>query len=306
VQVTFLGRETEHLPWTLSAPAGEIIPVFVEHPAGASADELLAAVRATEPDVIVAFAPQDVPGDALAETGALTLAVVTEAFAPGVEDVWRPDAELPPAPALPAGYDRVLTTDPLLARAAGAWRSMPLPVDDARFADAPSDDHELRAIFAGEQTPWRSFWLGEAAEHYGLLQLSADEIGGAGFADATVGLCLRETREQPGFPPTALLHLAAGHLLITEPLRPARGLEPGLDHLEVREPIELMHLLHQVRKRPAAFEHVRLRGHARMEMFRASAIWPRVLADLAADVAAYGRTAGAGAGAAPGVSAPTP
>jgi hypothetical protein len=295
VRVTFLGHETEHRPWTLSAPADGVVPAFVDHPAGTTPDELLAAVRATEPDAIVAFAPHDVPGDVLAETGALTLAVVTDPFAPGVEDVWRPDAELPPAPALPSGYDRVLTTDPLLARAAGAWRSAPLPVDDARFADAPSDDHELRAVFAGEDTPWRSYWLPEAAEHYGLRHLAAGEIGTDAFAGATVGLCLREAREQPGFPATALLHLAAGHLLITEPLRPARGLEAGLDHVEVREPIDLMHVLHQVQLRPAAFEHVRLRGRARAEMFRASATWPRVLADLAADVAAYGRPAGAGA-----------
>ncbi|MCW3003210.1 MAG: hypothetical protein JWQ20_2508 [Conexibacter sp.] len=292
--MTFLGREIDHRPWILSAAVGDVVPTFVDHPAGAAPDDLLDAVRATTPDAIVAFTPGDVPADALAETGALTLAVVTATFAPGVDDVWHVHSDLPAAPALPQGYDRVLTTDPLLARAAGAWRSAPLPVDDARFADAPSAGHELRAVFAGEHTPWRGYWLDEASEHYGLRHLSGAEIGGEEFRDATVGLCLREAREQPAFPATALLHLAAGHLLITEPLRPARGLEPGLDHLEVREPIELMHLLHQVRKRPAAFEHIRLRGRARMELFRASAVWPRVLADLAADVAAYGRPAGAG------------
>jgi hypothetical protein len=291
VRVTFLGRETEHRPWILSAPAGDVVPAFVEHPADAPADELLARVRATEPAVVVAFAPREVPGDALAETGALTLAVVTdEGFAPSVEDVWRPDAELAPAPRLPAGYDRVLTTDPLLARAAGAWRSAPLPVDDARFdARLALELDEPLPLFVGPTTTWRSFWLSEAVEHYGLRQVELGPEADAAFATATVGLCLRAERDRPGFPPTALLHLAAGHLLVTEPLRPVRGLEPGLDHIEVREPLELMHLLFGVRKRPAAFDHVRLRGRARMELFRASVIWPRVLADLVADVAAYGR-----------------
>jgi hypothetical protein len=291
VRVTFLGRETEHRPWTLSAPAGDVVPTFVEHPADAPADELLARVGATEPDVVVAFAPRDVPGDALAETGALTLAIVTdEGFAPGVEDVWRPDAELGPAPGLPAGYDRALTTDPLLARAAGAWRSAPLPVDDARFDAGPALDEPL-PLFVGPTTTWRGFWLPELVEHYGLRQVQLGPEADAAFATATVGLCLRAERDHPGFPPTALLHLAAGHLLVTQPLRPPRGLEPGLDHIEVSEPVELLHLLFEVRKRPAAFDHVRLRGRARMELFRASVIWPRVLADLVADVAAYGRRA---------------
>jgi hypothetical protein len=289
--VTFLGREDEHRPWILSAPAGDVVPAFVDHRPGTAADDLVAAVHATEPDAVVAFAPHELSGEALAETGALTLAIVERTFAPGIDDVWHPGAELPAAPALPAGYDRVLTTDPLLARAAGAWRSAPLPVDDARFVAAPSAGHELRAVFAGEETDWRRYWLPRATEHYGLRRLRADEIATAAFADATVGLCLREADGQPGFPATALLHLAAGHLLITEPLRPVRGLEPGLDHLEVREPLELLHVLHQVRRRPAAFEHIRLRGRARMELYRASVVWPRVLADLAADVAAYGRPA---------------
>ncbi|HMJ36440.1 MAG TPA: hypothetical protein VK501_21230 [Baekduia sp.] len=172
MRVTFLGREIEHRPWVLGAPAGDVVPTFVPHPDGASADALLAAVRATDPEVVVALSPRDVPGEALAETGALTLAVVDEEHvAPGVQDVWDVGAApLPQAPALPEGYDRVLTTDPLLARAVA--------------------------------------------------------------------------------PPSRL--------------------------------------------RPC------LRGRARMELFRASAIWPRVLADLAADVAAYGRGATAAAAAAAG------
>jgi hypothetical protein len=287
VRVTFLGREIDHRPWTLSAPAGDLTPTFV------AADAGIDAVRATRPDAIVDFAPTD--GAALrAETGALTLAIVTDRFAPGIEDVWTPDAPLPPAPApLPPGYDRVLATDPLLARAAGAWRSAPLPVDDARFAEtiapSPGPHTPPRIVLHGETTTWRSFWLPDLIEHYGLRQILPGEPLDPAFAEATVGLCLRTDRKDADFPAIALLHLAAGHLLLTEPLRPLRGLEPELDHLEVREPVDALHLLHQVARRPAAFEHVRIRARIRMEQFRASVIWPRILADLKADIAAYGR-----------------
>jgi hypothetical protein len=294
VRVTFLGREVDHRPWILSAPAGDLTPTFVDHPQGAAPEAIVAAVRDTRPETVVVFTGAELPGGALAETGAATLAVVTDRFAPGVEDVWTPERELPPAPALPAGYDRVLTTDPLLARAAGVWRSAPLPVDDARFADVEvggAHPHTPpRVLFAGEETTWRSFWLPDLVEHYGLRHVLPGAPLDAAFAEATVGLCLRTDRDRPEFPALALLHLVAGHLLLTEPLRPLRGLEPELDHVEVREPIDALHVLHQVRRRPAAFEHVRLRARIRMEAFRASVMWPRILADLRADVGAYGRS----------------
>jgi hypothetical protein len=285
VRVTFLGREVDHRPWVLSAPAGDVVPAFVAHDAGVD------AVRATRPDAIVVFTPREVDGAALsAETGARTLAVVTgTGFAPGVDDVWSAgDDAVPAAGALPAGYDRVLATDPLLARAAGAWRSAPLPVDDARFAEVVPVTGAPRILFHGEPTEWRSFWLPDLVRHYGLVHVTPGDDGfDAAFAAANVGLCLRADRARPELPATALLHLAAGHLLLTEPLRPPRGLEPGLDHVEVREPIDALHVLHQVRRRPAAFEHVRIRARIRMEQFRASVVWPRILADLDADVAAY-------------------
>jgi hypothetical protein len=276
VRVTFLGREIDHRPWVLSAPAGDVVPSFVG--VGETVDD--------PADVVVVFTPREVDGAALREqTGALTLAVVTDTgFAPGVGDVWTPDGALPEAPALPVGYDRVLCTDPLLARAAGAWRSAPLPVDDARFAEVLPASGPPRILFTGASTEWRSFWLPDLVEHYGLVQTALGDPGfEAAFAQATVGLCLREDRKRPEFPAVALLHLAAGHLLLTEPQRPPRGLEPELDHVEVREPIDALHVLHQVRRRPAAFEHVRIRARIRMEQFRASVVWPRILADLAND-----------------------
>ena len=279
MRVTFLGREIDHRPWVMSAPAGDVVPSFV--PVGETLDG--------PADVVVVLAPGEVDGAALKEaTGdALTLAVVADTgFAPGVEDVWTPDGALAEPPALPAGFDRVLCTDPLLARAAGAWRSAALPVDDARFADVVPASGDPRVVFHGADTEWRSFWLPELVEHYGLVHVAPGDPFDDAFAAASVGLCLREDRKRPQFPADALLHLAAGRLLLTEPLRPPRGLEPELDHVEVREPVDALHVLHQVRRRPAAFEHVRIRARIRMELFRASVVWPRILADLKADVAA--------------------
>jgi hypothetical protein len=281
MRVTFLGREIDHRPFALSAPASGWTPSFAT-----------TAESVEEADVVVAFAPGDVDAAALKDrTGALTLAVVDDAgFAPGVEDGWS--AATLPAAALPSGFDRVIATDPLLARAGGAWRSALLPVDDALFcaveALGSSGPHTPpRLVTHGEGTTWRSFWLPDLVEHYGLVQVTPGAPFADAYAAADVALCLRADHNRSEFPAHALLHLAAGRLLITEPLRPPRGLEPGLDHLEVREPIDALHVLHQVRRRPAAFDHVRIRARIRMEQYRASVVWPRILADLKADVAAY-------------------
>lgn len=291
--MTFLGREVEDRAWTLGAPAGDLVPAFVDHRDGDDAGEVVERVRATEPDVIVALRPRAVPAEALrSETGALTLAVVDEAvdthFGRDVWSVDRPPAQ--PPPALPAGYDRVLTTDPLLARERGAWRSAPLPVDDAFFLDPARDEREMRLLFLGESTAWRERFLIESKHHYDLSHyafgLAGEELREV-LEATTIGVLVRTDDGVTTFPRTALLHLAAGHLVFSEALRPPRGLEPGLDHVEVHQPDQLLHHLHQVRKRPRAFDHVRIRGRRRAEAFRASIVWPRLVQDLVADVRAF-------------------
>jgi len=75
---------------------------------------------------------------------------------------------------------------------------------------------------------------------------------------------------------------------LSGPVDPTRGLEPGLDHVSFQEPEELLHLLFEIGNRPAAFDQVRRRGRIRAEEFRASRIWPRLIADFALDLEAFG------------------
>ena len=313
MRVTFLGRDVEDRPWTLGAPAGGVVPAFVDHRDADPAASIVERVRATRPDVVVALRPRSVDSAALrAESGALTLAVADDELDTHFgRDVWTVDR--PPAgppPPKPAGYDRIVTTDPQLAREWDAWRSAPLPVDDAFFLDPSagqsppgrfsqgdrplgrSTEHDMRLLFLGESTAWRERFLIESKHHYDLSHyafgLAGEELREV-LENTNIGVLVRRDDGITTFPRTALLHLAAGHLLLTELLRPPRGLEAGLDHVEVHQPDQLLHHLHQVRKRPGAFEHVRIRGRRRAEAFRGSVVWPRLLRDLAADVEAFGR-----------------
>ena len=85
------------------------------------------------------------------------------------------------------------------------------------------------------------------------------------------------------------LHLAAGHLVITEPLSPMHGLEGGLDLLEVSTPDGLQGTLEVMHRYPGVFHRVRVRGRRKAEQYRASRVWPRLIADLLTDLEAFGR-----------------
>ena len=300
VKVAFVGRSVEHRPWALSAPAGDLVPAFVDVRASTPPQDVLDRIGAEAPDVVIVLAPGLVPGALLAELGALKVAVVSEEVPALYEtDVWHasPDVDALLAQTaigdLPlAAYDRVVATDPLLARASSpdVWRCAPLPVDDALFADELPTATGLSPLFVGESTAFRERWLTDAKHHYELSHYAYGLEGDAlleVLQTHDVGVLVRREAGLATFAPTAGLHLAAGHLLITEPLRPTRGLEPGLDHLVVQEPDQLMHLLYQCRRRPAAFDYVRRRGRIRAEELRASRVWPRLVADLRADVAAF-------------------
>src|SRR4029079_19469499 len=78
----------------------------------------------------------------------------------------------------------------------------------------------------------------------------------------------------PSFENRVCLHLAAGHLVITEPLSPTRGLEAGIDYLEFERPGELGGLLDALRIEPSAWHTMRLRGRRKAELFRASRMYP--------------------------------
>jgi hypothetical protein len=79
-------------------------------------------------------------------------------------------------------------------------------------------------------------------------------------------------------------------LVISEPVSPRYGLQPGIDYLEATGPWHLWELVTAAARTPDAFRSVRLSGRRKAERFRASRVYPRVCRDLLADVGAFGST----------------
>jgi hypothetical protein len=272
VRVAFLGPEATTAAHALHHPVAGMLPRFVDVREGADVRRVRSALAGAAPHVVVALAPAGLPDGALAGLRAATLAVA----APG-----------DPAP---HGYDRVLRTPG--PEGHGAWRSRPLPVDDRLYAPVRPGRRPARAICVGRSTAHREWVLTPSKHAHDVLHYAHGLVGAAyaeAMAAADVGIALHA---EPGgsFPSQALLHLAAGQLLISERLRPPAGLEPGIDFLPIDSREGLMALLHQLQLRPDAYERVRIRGRICAEQHRASRVWPRIVADLLHDLRVFGTT----------------
>jgi hypothetical protein len=259
LRVAFLGPAATFGAHAMHAPADGVEPFFVDPRGPQSLDDLA-------PHVVIALAPEAPP-----HTGAATLAVI------GPHD---------PAP---EGFDRILRTPgpgPL-----GAWRSRPLPIDDRLYRDVTPSQRPPRALCVARSTDHREWVLTPAKHSYDVVHYTHGLVGEAlaGLLAATdIGIALIADQGH-GFPSQALMHLAAGQLLLSERLHPSCGLEPGIDLLEIDSRDGLVTLLMQLQLRPDAYERVRIRGRMKAEQHRASRVWPRIVRDLIEDLRVFGR-----------------
>jgi hypothetical protein len=238
------------------------------------------AVAQIAPDVVIALDPKPDAMDLLADVRA---EVVLVAF------VTRERADAERASDL-SGYDRVISA----VGGDDAWRGLPLPVADRLFAPLRPPSVRPRALFVGEESGARYDFLLPLKHRFDLMHavggLSLDVLEGL-LARTDVGVALGERPDSRAAAHMALIHLAAGHLLIADDLAACHGLRPGLDFVRARAHWQASHVLATLAAAPDAFRSVRATGRRSAERFRASRVWPRLAADVLADVRAFGRGA---------------
>jgi hypothetical protein len=271
------------------APSGSSRQLAYEHFAiGPLDDGRLEQVQRSGADVTVIFDPplvaRTLPDGSLTALPGVTLGVLTAGI--------PADA----ASAQARAVDRLVTFDPALTGTAvdGAevWRAIPPPVNDALFADVPALHRAPRVMSLGRSTEHREAMLMPAKHHHDLLQV-CHGLSGAPLVDLCreydVGVYV--ARQWGGaFGWQAAMHLAAGHLLLSETLRPAHGLERNIDYLEIDSPEGLVDKLDRLARFPEMSRSARVRGRRKAEYFRASSVFARVAHDLLRDVAAFGST----------------
>lgn len=169
------------------------------------------------------------------------LAEIVAAALPTI--VWWQDT--PPAwtkRAIGANGDLLRTVTGAAEASPGSWRSVALPVADRLFVD-----------------------------------VSAHTAGPDGRTAIAVNF---EDESGPATTHRALVALAGGQLLVSEPLRPLRGLEPGIDYLELSDLEEIRSAVDNAVRAPEAFLRIRLRGRRKAELFRSSRVLGRLVDDL--------------------------
>jgi hypothetical protein len=273
LRVSFVGRASE---------VGHAVPVgavdgldaaFIEHRIGGPPARLLAHVAEHAPDVVVVFGVETVPA---ATVRAIGVPVVAWALAPDRPPGLEHHPDLPQAA---AGF--------AAARAcAGDYRHVidrPLPVADELFAAVRPVAGVARALVIGHSSERGERLLVDSKHRHEVLHVAAGLRGAAvaaTLASADVAIDVRDD-DRPGFGPRVALYLAAGLLLVSEPLRPPCGLRHGVDHLEFRDSAELVEVLRRVRADPGEFAELRVAGRAAAEAFRASRVYPGLLGALA-------------------------
>ncbi len=250
-------------------------------------ERLLDALRAHRPHVTVIFDPQSLAAEALRDAPGTTLGVLVagvpdEAPAPGLEDLDRLVCFAPAHTGAAVGRGEV-------------WRAIPPPVSDALYGDVRPLRHAPRAMSIGASSSHRETMLIEAKHHHDLLQV-VHGVSGEPLRELLceydVGVFVASA-SGGGFGPQVGIHLAAGHLLLSEQLTPAHGLERDIDYLQVEFPDGLVWVLDRLRRFPEMYQRIRVRGRMKAEQYRASRVFRRVAHDLLADVAAFGSGRGA-------------
>jgi hypothetical protein len=287
--VAFIGTEALLDGCAPSAPGhGLVYERFAVSPGadavspGGDAQGALCGLRSFESHVTVVLDPPAFSARLLESLAGVTLGVLTDGL---------PDGEGARAAAT---LDRLVGFDPALTGTAvggtEVWRAIPPPVSDALFATVRPLHGAPRAMSIGRSTPHREAMLTPAKHHHDLLQV-LHGVNGAPLAELLreydAGVYVGRTWGG-SFGWQAAVHLAAGHLLLAEPLAPAHGLECDIDYLRVDSPEGLLATLDRLARFPEMSWRLRVRGRRKAELFRASMLFPRVAHDLLLDVAAFG------------------
>jgi hypothetical protein len=287
LRVAFVGQSVYFRQCALELPAAG---------AGAAPEPLLASLTELDPDVIVVFRPEIIPPRLFASIRAITIGYLTEPLPrDGGEDHpdlrgrlwWLEQVD-------PQNFDRIISFDPLIAETAGrilpVWRSAPIPVADSLFMDPGPRSAPPEMLFIGRSTEHRERLLAPVKQRYPLVHIGHGLFGDRlrrVLAGADVQLNLHNN-PYPSFENRVCIALAAGHLVISEPLSPAHELRDGVDYLQASTPEELLALADHLTAQPDAFEDVQAAGRRQAERFRASRVYPPLLREAVAHVATGG------------------
>jgi hypothetical protein len=311
-RINFVGQSTYFESSALSVETPTVSPRFFDFRVGADPETLRQQLLAHPADVVIVFKPETIPAGLFAEISGCKVGWFTEPLPRSVPAAARPfnDPDAAPNPEQDrqlaaiakadlarrlesartvdvSNYDRFIVYDPFIAETvsefAPVWKALPLPVDDVYYQNVPALPNVPPKVgFFGRPTLHRDLMLGPSLHSFDVRYI-AHGVFGAELRDMAFNLDVAinlHNERYPNFENRVSLHLAAGNLVISEPLSPRHGLEPGIDYLEVNTPKDLYIILEEIRHYPDSFSMMRRRGHEKAEYFRASSVYDKLVTEF--------------------------
>jgi hypothetical protein len=299
LRVAFVGQSVYFRQCAMEVDAGGLEPSFFDFRAGSPGPRLLDDLLELDPDVVLVFRPEIIPAGLFDALRAVTIGYLTEPLPRSPADRhpdlgqrlwWLQQVD-------PANFDRIVSFDPLIAETAErilpVWRSLAIPVADSMFMDLKPRAAPPRMLFIGRSTEHREQLLAPVKQRHPIVHIGHGLFGDPlrrVLAGSDVQLNLHNN-PYPSFENRVCLALAAGHLVISEPLSPTHDLQQGIHYLQASTASELAALVDRLAAEPDAFEDVQAAGRRQGERFRASRVYPQLLRDAIADVEASGSRA---------------
>jgi hypothetical protein len=307
LRLAFVGQQTFFRACALDERSERVETTYIDYRAGRDPALMRSRLDAFKPDAVVLFRPETVPAGVLADLPAAILGFLTEPVSrehDGAVRHW--DLELRRKALLgldPANVDRLVSFDPLIVPTVEeimeVWRSLPIPVGDRFYRPVRRlrpEDGPPKMLFVGRSTVHRERYLLEVKHRFDCLHaafgIQDDEL--EGLLERHHITFNIHNEPYPSFENRVFIHLAAGHLVITEPLSPPHGLEPGVDLIVIDSPEELLAAATEAHDDFDRFHAMRESGRQKAEAVRASRVWPQLVSDMLADLAERGTHRSAG------------
>ena len=118
----------------------------------------------------------------------------------------------------------------------------------------------------------------EGATRFPNWNLEPRELTGKAGIGSHKHILVTQESLFPSFPYGVAVGLVAGLSVITEPLTPRWGLEPGIDFLEVSTPEELVRMVDHIRRYGNLTQMAAKRGNMKSGIFKASLVFRNLLA----------------------------
>jgi hypothetical protein len=308
LRLAFVGQQTYFRACALEEDSPRVRTAFFDFRAGRDPDLLRQQLARFAPHAVVVFRPETLPAGLLADLPAAVVGFLTEPISRETGRTqprglhWDLESRRRDMRGLDRfNVDRIVSFDPLIVPTADefmeVWRSLPIPVADRLYRPVRRVQGTPRMLFVGRSTVHRERFLIDVKHRFDCLHVAfgiqVEEL--ETLLDRHHITFNIHNEPYPSFENRVLLHLAAGHLVISEPLSPTHGLEPGFDFIEVSHPEDLLAVATEARAFPDTFHRVRVRGRQKAELVRASRVWPALVRDLFAEIAAAGTHRAAGA-----------